>query len=231
MVTDPLPPPTTTADPLVSPDCWQQIGVYGDRSCDQLLQHRHCHHCPIYRERSHQLLNRPSPPDYIQTWTERLQQPDSPEADQNPAPPRLAFRLGTEWFSLPVALCQSVNLPGAIHSLPGSPSPALIGLANLRGELLLCIDLRPLLNLESTAAPTPGTRWIVLAQGRNRWIVPVDEVLGLYSATDSLTSLPPATLYSPDQPPIQTLTSWQDHTINQLDPQALIATLQQHVTL
>ena len=228
MVTEPLPPPAV--ETALSPDCWQQIGVYGDRSCDQLSRHHHCHYCPVYREHSHQLLNRPSPPDYIQTWTTRLQEDAEDNAAANPEPSRLAFRIGTEWFALPVALCQSISLPGPVHSLPGSPSPALMGLANLRGELLLCINLRPLLNLESKVMAASQARWIVLAQGGHRWIVPVDEVLGLYHATAPRASLPPSARHSAEPAAIGTLASWQDHTINQLDPQALIAILQQHIT-
>ena len=39
-----------TALPLHAPPdrCWQEIGVWGDRSCPELAAVTHCHNCPVF---------------------------------------------------------------------------------------------------------------------------------------------------------------------------------------
>ena len=37
--------------------CWQRIGVQGDRSCERLVQHVHCHNCERHAEAAVLLLD------------------------------------------------------------------------------------------------------------------------------------------------------------------------------
>ncbi|MEM7650108.1 MAG: chemotaxis protein CheW, partial [Cyanobacteria bacterium P01_A01_bin.70] len=34
----------------MSHDCWNQIGVRGDRTCPTLETVIHCHNCPVYSQ-------------------------------------------------------------------------------------------------------------------------------------------------------------------------------------
>ncbi|HBP1772226.1 TPA: chemotaxis protein CheW, partial [Pseudomonas aeruginosa] len=29
-------------------DCWNRIGVHGDKSCERLAEHVHCRNCEVY---------------------------------------------------------------------------------------------------------------------------------------------------------------------------------------
>uniref|UniRef100_A0ACD5GP87 Uncharacterized protein n=1 Tax=Desertifilum tharense IPPAS B-1220 TaxID=1781255 RepID=A0ACD5GP87_9CYAN len=61
-------------------DCWQQIGVQGDRSCPQLDIYIHCRNCPVYTSAGRALLEREVPADYLAERTELLTQVKLEEA-------------------------------------------------------------------------------------------------------------------------------------------------------
>jgi Chemotaxis signal transduction protein len=131
-------------------DCWNQIGVDGDRSCVQLKTVIHCRNCPIYSAVGRSLLEREAPSEYLQEWTEILAktQPDSTQNSVVGTVIRssetlsiMVFRLGEEWLALPVRLLQEVTQPCIIHTLPHRSDDLFLGLVNIRGEILLCISL------------------------------------------------------------------------------------------
>ena len=57
--------------------CWQRIGVRGDRSCELLVQHVHCHNCERHAEAALLLLDR---------HEQRLDAIDTAPAADDPAP-------------------------------------------------------------------------------------------------------------------------------------------------
>jgi len=59
----------------------------------------------------------------------------------------LVFRLGQEWLALPAAICQQVLSPVKSHSLPHRSNRTLIGVVNVRGQLLLKVSLFEILGL------------------------------------------------------------------------------------
>ena len=83
-------------------DCWNRIGVHGDRSCPELDRVVHCHNCPVFGGAGRQFLDAPPPQGYLDEWTRRLAAPiEAPTTDLLGV---LIFRLGEEWLALPVAL-------------------------------------------------------------------------------------------------------------------------------
>src|SRR5882724_2541617 len=126
--------------------CWSEIGVQGDGSCPKLQEFIHCRNCPVYSNAGVQLLNRPLPPDYRQEWTEHFAR-----KKKTAAPARISavlFRIESEWLALPTPAFQEVAERRLIHSLPHRRSGLVLGLANIRGELLICVSLSRLLGLE-----------------------------------------------------------------------------------
>ena len=87
--------------PLVAAgkDCWNRIGVWGDRSCPELASAVHCHNCPVFATAGRQFLDVPSPSGYLEDWAERLAAL-APHGDREPFGallPRVVFveiRLG-----------------------------------------------------------------------------------------------------------------------------------------
>ena len=160
-------------------DCWNRIGIHGDKSCPLLVEHIHCRNCAVYAAAATRLLDR-----YALQQEDRGQIPVELESDVKTRS-LLIFRLGEEWLGLATRSLVEVAPLQAIHSLPHQRSRALLGVANVRGALVACLSLSDLLGLDSASNVTPGVRvtprmLIIAAQG-GPVVVPVDEVDGIHA--------------------------------------------------
>jgi chemotaxis-related protein WspD len=138
------------ADPSATP-CWHQIGVYGDGTCPQLAGFIHCRNCPVYSSAGLQLLEQALLPDYRCQWTAHFAQEKSQAAPAKRS--AVVFLVGKEWLALPTQVFQEVAERRRIHSLPHRRQGVVLGLANVRGELLICISLERLLGLQDASKP------------------------------------------------------------------------------
>lgn len=129
---------------LLTLHCWQEIGIYGDRSCEQLEKHLHCRDCPVYQNAGWKLLDHQAPQGYLAEWTERLEQPQDPGLSCGR--PMIMFRVGHEWLVLAVQPISEIANVRPIHTIPHRSNQILLGLANIRGELPLCISMHRLLH-------------------------------------------------------------------------------------
>ena len=50
-------------------DCWNKIGVWGNRECVELNKAIHCRNCIVYSSAAAQLLGAELPQDYLERWT------------------------------------------------------------------------------------------------------------------------------------------------------------------
>ena len=102
----------------------------------------------------------------------------------------LVFRIGAEWLALDTRAVVEVVELRPIHRVPHRTDRLLLGLANIRGELHLCISLRELLGIDETpeephanSASTSSRRSSAFwwsNRSKTRWVFPVDEVDGVY---------------------------------------------------
>lgn len=162
----------TTIDP--KDQCWNRIGVRGDRSCSELLKVTHCNNCPVFAAAGRRFLDAPAPVGYRDEWTERLAaRDDTREGDESSV---LVFRLGDEWLALPVTVLVEVTRPRAIHRIPHRGG-LLAGMANIRGELHLCMRLDLLLGVNMQEESDPELRRLVVIRRENEgWVFTADEV-------------------------------------------------------
>ena len=65
----------------------------------------------------------------------------------------LLFRLQAEWLALPAQVFQEVAERRPVHSLPHRRQGIVLGLVNVRGELLLCVSLARLLRRNDPSQP------------------------------------------------------------------------------
>jgi chemotaxis-related protein WspD len=175
--------------------CWNRIGVHGDRSCDKLTQAVHCRNCPAFSRSSQQLLEREAPQEYIDDLTRQLAESEQDALEETRS--FLVFRVGDEWLALDVHCVVEVVEPRIIHRIPHRTDRRLQGVANVRGELHLCISLHELLGIEggtatALASSTASNPRLVVAQlSQQRWAFSVDEVDGIHRITQSaLENLP-----------------------------------------
>lgn len=130
------------------------------------------------------LLDRESPADYLREWTERIAA-EKKVADAGTMS-GLIFRIGPEWLALPTRIFQEVAEQCVVHSLPHRNGGIVVGIVNIRGELLVCASLAALLALEKTGADEPGSgrriygRLLVVDREGQRLAFPVDEVFGVH---------------------------------------------------
>ncbi len=83
------------------------------------------------------------------------------------------FRVGDETYAVPVEQVLEVAEMGALARVPGSP-PAVLGIRNLRGQVLPVVDLATVFGLERD--PPPTRLVITESQGRRAGLA-IDQVL------------------------------------------------------
>jgi chemotaxis-related protein WspD len=212
--------------------CWNAVGVWGNGSCSELAKVVHCHNCAVYSKAGVQLLNRPLPPAYRREWTEHFATAKRlPEPGNTSAVP---FRIESEWLALPTEAFQEAAERRPIHSLPGRPDGLVLGLANVRGELLICVSFGHLLGLDKLA-PTELLRssyhrLLVANWKGHRFAFPVDEVQGPLRFHPRDLKAPPATVAKSNTTFTRGLLYWQDRAIGCLDADLLFSTLNRSLT-
>ncbi|MGE8187583.1 chemotaxis protein CheW [Pseudomonas sp. NPDC086278] len=174
----------THEDAQAIDDCWNRIGIHGDKSCPLLIEHIHCRNCAVYSAAATRLLDR-----YALQQDEREQASTTVESDIKTRS-LLMFRLGEEWLGLVTRSLVEVAPLQAIHSLPHQRSRALLGVANVRGALVACLSLVELLGLDPTNEVPSGARvmprMLIIAAHGGPVVVPVDEVDGIHAIDQRL---------------------------------------------
>jgi chemotaxis-related protein WspD len=212
-------------------DCWNRIGVemQGDASCPQLEQYAHCRNCPAYSAAAMGALDREPPAGYLAAWTGHFADA-KPRVAAAETHSLLVFRLGSEWFALPTEVIDEIAEERAIHSLPHRRSGIVLGLVNVRGELLICVSLVKLLGL-SSPAPEPGLdamarrRLVVIRRDGKRLAFPVDEVQTVHRYRLLELQAVPATITKAAASFTRAMLPWLRRSVGCLDEQLVIAAL------
>ena len=174
----------THEDAQAIDDCWNRIGIHGDKSCPLLSEHIHCRNCAVYSTAATRLLDR-----YALQQDDRVQVSNTVESEVKTRS-LLMFRLGEEWLGLATRSLVEVAPLQAIHSLPHQRSGALLGVANVRGALVACLSLVELLGLDGISNVAPGTRvmprMLIIAAHGGPVVVPVDEVDGIHAIDEQI---------------------------------------------
>jgi chemotaxis-related protein WspD len=146
-------------------DCWNRIGVAGDRSCPELSAQVHCRNCPVFAAAARTFFDRPPPEGYLDEWTRRIgvsgdhfgaQLEDRGAGGGQSTISVLIFRLGCERLAFLTRVISEVTLPRTVHRIPHRSNAILIGLVNLRGELQLCVSLHGLIGVEAAPSEPPS---------------------------------------------------------------------------
>ncbi len=224
-------------------DCWNQIGVWGDRSCDQLETKIHCRNCPVYATAGRNLLERDVPIEYLDEWTAAIAIPsdktlttlDLAEDDRQSVTESsnafsvILFRLGDEQFALSVGVLNEVTHPGAIHRLPHRSNDLFLGLTNIRGEILMTISLSHALGLKTVESSSPLSRLLVAGHHDRKWVFPVDEVYRIHRVHADELKAVPVVISQASESYTQGIIDWQTKKVNYLDADLLFYTLERKI--
>jgi chemotaxis-related protein WspD len=201
--------------------------VYGDGSCADLRRYVHCRNCPDYSRAAALLLDRPSPAGYRREWTEHFSATKRLAAVGHTS--AVLFRVGAEWLALPAIAFQEVAEHRQIHSLPHRRHGLVLGLANVRGELLICVSLGHLMGSDHLPSPEAlranHRRLLVATWEEHRFGFPVEEVQGPYRFDPAEVQPPPATVARSGSSCIGGVIRRDSQPIGLLDPPALFAAL------
>ena len=190
-----------------------------------------------------QLLNRPTPPTYKAQQTEQVSQQllaDCKQGESAKPLSLLVFRLGQEWLALPARLCQQILSPLPFHTLPHRSNRTLLGIVNVRGQLLLKVCLKETLGLNAShvarvARPTELTsvnvypRMVILEKTVDNhcadiWAFDVDELYGVHSV--SLSQLESAAgMASSEETCVCNVFAWREQRVSVLDDDRLFNAL------
>lgn len=178
-------------------DCWNRIGVWGNRSCPELQTAVHCHNCPVFTAAGRRFLDSRPPEGYLDEWTQRLAEPEEQQAHDLQG--ALAFRLGDEWLALTVRVLREVLPVRPVHRIPFHGG-ILAGVVNVRGELHLSIRMEILLGITATAEQGEANAGsvskvvsrLLVAGVSEAWVFRVDEVDRVRRFSESeLAPVPP----------------------------------------
>ncbi len=213
-------------------DCWNRIGVAGDRTCPELDTHIHCRNCPVFSAAAQSFFERPAPGGYLSDWTRLLAEPEVPVESDDVS--LLLFRLGGEWLALGTRVVAEVTATRPVHRIPHRSDSVLTGLVNLRGQLQLCVSMHGLLGVDpargrAEAEKTNGhaalPRLVVIRKDAAVWAFPADDVPGVHRLHRGELRNVPATLANPATSFSQAVFAWRGRSIGYLDDQRVFLAL------
>jgi chemotaxis-related protein WspD len=212
--------------------CWSRIGVQGDRSCPELPKHIHCRNCPTHNAAARVLMDRPVPADYRDNWASYFAAPvEAAETDHRTC---LAFRVQGEYLALPAHVVQEVTEYRPVRSLPHRRNDAVLGLINLRGELVILLSPARVLGIPQSSAPATGhvhfPRFLVIGTAERRMALTVDQIYGFwrYTGTD-LREMPGTVTHAPSAQCMGMIQA-SEHLLGLLDPERLLPLLDRVVS-
>jgi chemotaxis-related protein WspD len=213
---------------MTSADCWNTIGIGGDRSCPELARLAHCQNCPVYAEAAQSLLDREPPVGYKAAATAHFAEPRV--ATQRATESVVVFSLGSEWMALPTAVVAEIARMRQIHSLPQRRG-AIEGVANVHGELVVCISLDRLLGLAASAGAghqvqeTAASRILVIQREDVRAVCRVDEVHGIHRFHHQEVQDVPETVARSASTFTRKVFTWRERSIGLLNEHLLLIAL------
>ncbi|GLO13866.1 chemotaxis protein CheW [Pseudomonas putida] len=203
-------------------DCWNRMGVHGDKQCPLLARHVHCRNCDVYAAAATRLLDRYA---LMQDHQAAAAQP----VEENTGRSMLLFRLGEEWLALATASLAEIAPLQAVHSLPHQRSRVLQGVANVRGALVPCLSLADLLGVQAgTAEQRSGRampRMLILAAEGGPVVMAVEEIDGIHRLDPLLLgSGQDATRFT------AAVLQWRGRSVRVLDDQHLLSAVQRSLS-
>jgi chemotaxis-related protein WspD len=215
-----------------NPSCWKEAGVFGDKSCPELAVLAHCRHCRRYTAAGRRLLDREPPEGYREEWTERLAAPkERVETDRISV---IIFRLGAEYFALRTVCFQEAAEAALPHGIPLRTGKVFKGIVNVNGELILCMSVAALMEIDPGDAAAADRRvyprLAVINREGQRFAFPVDEVMGVRRFPSAALQELPATLAKSVRALTTGIFPWEEKTVGLIAEEQFFAALTRSLT-
>jgi chemotaxis-related protein WspD len=189
----------------------------------------HCRNCDVFTAAGRDLLDREPPPGYGAGWNGGLG--EAPEGGRGGARTVLVFRLGEELLAIPDDVVIEIVDWRPIRSIPHRRDEVLVGLANVSGDLRLCVSLEVLFGGPPTdpRVPRPRGRLIVIGKSSPEWVILADEALAMGRVVDAEIEAPPATVSRSSQAFLEGVIAWRNRRAGLLDAGLVLDALRRRV--
>ncbi|MBV8580712.1 MAG: chemotaxis protein CheW [Candidatus Eremiobacteraeota bacterium] len=210
-------------------DCWNTIGVRGDLSCPKLAQYTRCRNCPTYVAAAVVARDVALPDDYVDEWTRHVAAP-AVEIDHTRVSVMM-FRLGTDVLGILTGAFKEITERRTVHAIPHRGAGGVLGVVNVRGELVVCVSLREIIGIAGgEPAARDGhagehARMIVVERGHARTAFPVDEVYGTHDVRAADLGTVPMTIANATAAFTNAVLTWRGKTVALLDEHLLFDAL------
>ena len=208
-------------------DCWNVIGVKGDRSCKLLDTVQHCHGCSVFARAAQAFLDRPAPDAYVAEMTALLSSSMALQADSEQLSVVL-FDIGDQTLALDTRAIVEVTEPRPVHRIGHRTGKVFSGIVNVHGQLELCASLRGLLQIPEVPAPagSSGARMLLVQHAGERWVFAADGVRGVHRFAPRAVSEVPATAKHDASFYVKSVLSWHDRRVGYLDLEKTFSALE-----
>ena len=132
----------------------------------------------------------------------------------------IGIRLEKEIYGIPIEKIREITKPLQITSIPGI-APHVMGLMNLRGEILCIVDVKILLNMGRVIL-TENSKVVVIKTGEGHVGIFCDEVIDIFDVLEKCIEAPLSTLSNEIGVYIQGQVQTQDGLMGILDIEKLL---------
>lgn len=174
------------------------------------------------------LLEREPDPVYLEEWTELLARGKA-EGEGTAESSAVVFALGGEWLALSTGVFSEVGLPRPVHKIPHRSNEILEGVVNVRGQLLLSVNLHNLLEIpHNSDVPVRFKtlrRMLGIQKSQDRWVFLVDELFGIVQRKEELLENVPVTVAKSTANYLKGVFTWNGRSVGLLDDELLFYSL------
>lgn len=205
--------------------CWKTIGVFGDFSCAKLTEMVHCRNCDEYNKAGRRLFDRETPEELLKEWTKNLTGVKEQETLNTISV--IVFRIRDEWLAYKTLYLQETTYIRPVHRIPLRTNNIFKGVVNINGELLLCISMADIMGytegtIDAGSDSVIYKRMVVVDKDGERYVFPVDEILGVYRISLNDIGEPPVTLSRSPETLVKGVFNLDEKKIGLLDEDSLI---------
>lgn len=176
------------------------------------------------------LLERTPESSYIAQWTELIVK-EKEESKFQSERSLVIFRLADEWFALPTAVFSEVSPVRVVHRIPHRTNEVICGVVNVKGRLLLCVNLHYLLETKFTKGEgrlEKMERMLSIQSDGEEWIFSVDELYGIYHTMGEPLENVPVTVEKSKANYLKGMLQWDKRSVGVIDEELLFYSLRKN---
>jgi len=161
-----------------------------------------------------------APEDYLQAWSKYIAQEKQDVQREDMG--AMLLKMGHEYVAWSAGSCLSVLAPRPIHAIPHRSHPVLKGIAAMTGQLIPCLSLARLLDMQETSPSNEQSLLLIGEQHRPIGML-VDHIQTYIRYHHHAIAPLPSNLAQAGQCFSQGMLDWKDVSVPLLDEALVMA--------